>query len=160
MLFLVLLGAVAGALVHARRGPAQPTLARTGELIVRYTLVAYCGIPMLLVSIGILAAPERMAEMLPVGPSAPIVAFFGWAYLGMSLAALLALWYSGSFLLAAALPWAVYFAGATIVHLHAPDPEGGHGGALLIFATHGLVSVVLIAGLLMGRPWARLGPPR
>ncbi|MDH3222621.1 MAG: hypothetical protein OEO23_02815 [Gemmatimonadota bacterium] len=157
MLFLVLLGAVTGALVHARRGPGGPSLARTGELIVRYTLVAYCGLPMLMISIGILAAPERMAEMLPVGPPGPIVAFFGWAYLGMSLAALLALWYSGSFLLAAALPWAVYFAGATVVHIHAPG--AGHGGALLIFATHGLVSLVLVAGLAMGRPWAPPVPP-
>ncbi|NNL30777.1 MAG: hypothetical protein HKO77_07125 [Gemmatimonadetes bacterium] len=158
MLSLVLLGAVIGALVHARRDPTRRSPARTGELIVRYTLVAYCGLPMLLISIGILVAPEGMAEILPVGPSAPIVAFFGWAYLGMSLAAVLAPWYSGSALLAAAIPWAVYFAGATVVHLHGPGGHG-HGGALLVFATHGLVSVILVAGLAMARPGARVAPP-
>ena len=147
MFILLLIALLTAAGIHAYRHPDRSS-GRTGETFLVYILVGYCGIPMLAVSIGILAAPERMAEMLPVGGSTPIVAFFGWAYLGMSLIAILALRFRGTFLLGPAVAWGVYFAGATVVHLHQVPAGDGHGGLLFIFSTHGLVSVLLAGALI------------
>lgn len=144
MFTLLLMACVLAAGVHfMRTGDRTPQ--RMGELVLLYVLVGYCGVPMLAISVGILAAPDQMATMLPIGEPGPVVAFFGWAYLGMSLLPVLALRYRGTFLIAPAVCWGVYFAGATVVHLHGDSGSGSipHGSMLAIFATHGLVSLVL-----------------
>ena len=147
MFFAILvLSLLAGAIHASRQNPR--TRERTAELMLVYTLVGYCGVPMLAVSFGILIVPERVAEMLPVGPPTPVVAFFGWAYLGMSIISTMTIWYRGAFMAAAAICWAVYFGGATIVHMHGGGGHGaGHLGVLTTFATHGFLSVILLAGL-------------
>lgn len=144
----LLIACVVAATVHFVRA-GERTSQRIGELVLLYVLVGYCGVPMLVVSLGILAVPERMATMLPVGEPGPVLAFFGWAYLGMSLLPILALKYRGAFLIAPAVCWSVYFAGATVVHLHggSAGESISHGGMLAIFATHGLVSLVLVIAL-------------
>ncbi len=154
MFLLLLIACLLAATVHSLRlDPRTP--GRIGELFLRYVLVGYCGVPMLIVSLGILAVPGHMAAMLPVGAPTQLLAFFGWAYLGMSLIAIMTLRYRGTFLVAPAVCWAVYFAGATIVHRQ--DAPASHGDALHIFATHGLIAVILAValvatGLLSNRP--------
>lgn len=146
-MFLLLLAALlVAATVHSLLA-APRSRQRSGELFLLYLLVGYCGLPMLAVSLGVLVTPERIAEMFPVGPPTPLLSFFGWAYLGMSLLAILALRYRGSYLVGAVLCWSVYWAGATMVHLHAPDHPTSHAGALVVFAVHGLVAVLLVAAL-------------
>ncbi len=161
MFMYLLIACVLAALFHGLRQPER-SRERLGELLLLYVLVGYCGFPMLAVSVGILVAPDRMAEMLPIGASGAVVAFFGWAYLGMSLLSLLALRYRGAYLIGPAVCWAVYFAGATFVHLHGAGAPASHGGMLAIFATHGLVTVLLVTGILMsgllGRHGERAGP--
>ena len=156
-MFAFLIFALAAAAIHATR-LEERTNERIGEIFLLYVLVGYCGLPMLAVSIGILAFPDRMGEMLPIGEPTNVLAFFGWAYLGMSLVSLMALRYRGPYLIAPAVVWGVYFAGATAVHLHGPETASHltHGGVLATFATHGLVTVVLgialaISGLLKQR---------
>ncbi len=160
MFVLLLFGCVLAAAIHALR-LRERTTERIGELVLLYVLVGYCGVPMVAVSVGILAAPERMAEMLPIGEPGPVVAFFGWAYLGMSLLPLLALRYRGTFLIAPVVCWGVYFAGATFVHLHGGGGgAASHGGMLAVLATHGLVTVILAIGLFMSGLLGRsAGPP-
>lgn len=149
MFTLLLAALLVAATIHSYR-LEERTTARIGEIFLLYVLVGYCGVPMLAVSLGILAAPTWMAEMLPVGPPTAVVAFFGWAYLGMSVSAILALRYRGQYLIGPAVCWAIYFLGATAVHLHGPgaDSHMSHGGLLVILANHGLVAVLLGVALL------------
>jgi hypothetical protein len=60
------------------------------------------------------------------------------------------LWYRGNFLVAPAVVWAVFFAGATLIHLEDLHRKGvmTHASLIHIFATHALISILLIAGLL------------
>lgn len=153
MFTLLIVGIVAGAIIHSFR-LTERTPAAIGEVFLVWVLVGYCGLPMLAVSVGILAAPERMAEMLPIGEPTNVVAFFGWAYLGMSLMATLALWFRGAFLIGPAVCWALYFLGATAVHLHGSGAHAmGHGGLLATLATHLLITVLLVVALGASRLW-------
>lgn len=160
-MFALLLGAVlVAAGIHIAR-LAVRTTERMAEVALRWLLVGYCGIPMVAVSIFLLARPDGAAEILGFTPGNPFQAFLGWAYLGMSLIAAGALRYRGTYLVGPAVCWAVFFAGATAVHL-----GGAHGGAtthveaLRILATHGLISVLLAVALLAGasRPGGREAP--
>ncbi len=121
---------------------AVPRIAQIGLL---YLLVGYCGIPMSAVSVWLLVSPDRAAASFGFSPG-PLLAFFGYAYLGMSLLSILALRYRGSFLIAPAVCCAVYLGGATVVHLreYGERPIHTHGGALEIFASHGLIAVLLV----------------
>ncbi len=152
MFLLLLLLLLAGAAVHSYRLEPR-TRAAVGEIFLRWILAGYCGLPMVAVAIGILAAPERLGEMLPVGPPSPVLAFFGWAYLGMALSGLLALRYGGTYLIGPAVCWAVYFLGATLVHLHGPAAAShlSHGGILATLATHGGISLILLVALAAAR---------
>ncbi len=92
--------------------------------------------------------------MFGVGAAGPLLGFFGYAYLGMSLVAVLALWYGGTFLVAATLVWAVYLGGATVVHLS----QFGHpsaGAVVEIVASHGLIAVLLVTALIVSGAWRR-----
>lgn len=143
--------------VHIRRSGGAGR-ARGGELLLRYLLAGYCGIPMVVVASLLLIHPHEMAHILGVEPDHPFGRFFGWAYLGMALAATLTLRFRGTYMIGPAIVWAVFFAGATIVHI---DMSGGaaamgHGGLLFILAAHGLVSALLLAGLWTSGVWRRL----
>lgn len=159
MFFPLLLILVLAGSVHAF-GVRGSTPGRPGEVFLVWILGGYCGAAMVLVSLGILVAPDRMGELLPVGAAdGHILRFFGWAYLGMSVTAFLSIPLRGPFLVGPAVTWAIYFAGATEVHIHhapPPDSPGGpsHGEVLGILATHLLVSVLLAFGVAW-RQWSR-----
>lgn len=157
MFFYLLLVVLAAAAIHAARS-ADRSPERIGRLALLYILVGYCGVPMLAVSVATLAWPERVAGILGFPPGNPFQAFLGVAFLAMSLLSILALRYRRSFLIAPALCWAVFFAGATVIHLRdfAGRDALTHGGILHIFGSHGLISILLIAALwLSGLPRER-----
>lgn len=147
--------------VHFRRS-AVHTRGRGGELLLRYVLAGYCGLPMLVVAGVALIHPHETAHVLGVEPDHPFGAFLGWAYLGMALAATLTLRFRGAYLIGPAVVWAIFFAGATTVHL---DMGGGaasmgHGGLFFILAAHALISVLLVVGLWTSGVWREAGPPK
>jgi len=150
--FLIILAVVlVGAAAHvALRGRTRE---RVGELVLLWTLVGYCGIPMLVVAGMLLVHPHETAEVFGFPPDNPIAVFFGWAYLGMALSAVVSLRYRGPYLVAPALTWATFFLGATFVHLGEGHGGGTHAGALAIVATHGLISLILVAALVASGAW-------
>ena len=143
LLVLLLLAATAHAALSRERTPR-----RVAEIVLLYLLVGYCGVPMLAVSVWILVSPERAASGFGFGATHPLLDFFGWAYFGMSLLSLLALRYRGTFLVAPVIVWATYLGGATLVHL-----QESHGRALEIFASHGLIAVLLVGVLIATGAW-------
>ena len=149
---LILLLLVASAHVALRR---PRTLARTGTTFLVYLLVGYCGLPMVVVSIWSLARPDQTASMLGFPPGGPFQQFFGVAYLGMAIISLLTPFLRRSFLIGPALCWAVFFAGATAIHFadESAHQTLTHGSMLAIFATHGLISVLLLIALAASRAW-------
>jgi len=147
LLVLLLLAATVHAAVLRER-----TVGRVAELVLLYLLVGYCGVPMLAVSIWVLVSPERAAAGFGFSTAGPLLDFFGWAYLGMSLLSLLALRYRGAFLVAPVVVWAVYLGGATLVHL-----QESQGRALEIVASHGVIAVLLIGALIASGAWRERG---
>ena len=145
LLALLLLAATVHAAVLQER-----TVSRIAELALLYLLVGYCGVPMLAVSLWVLVSPAQASAAFGFTAGGPLLAFFGWAYLGMSLLSLLALRYRGVFLVAPVVVWGVYLGGATAVHL-----QGSPGHALEIFASHGLIAVLLVTALLASDAWRR-----
>lgn len=143
LLALLLLAATVHAAVLRDR-----TVGRVAELVLLYVLVGYCGVPMLAVSIWVLVSPERAASGFGFDAARPLLDFFGWAYLGMSLLSLLALRYRGTFLIAPVVVWTVYLGGATLVHL-----QGAQGRALEVVASHGLIAVLLVGTLIASGAW-------
>jgi hypothetical protein len=155
---LLLLAVLLAASIHVAM-LKERTLPKGGELFLRYILVGYCGVPMVAVSVGVLVSPDRAADILGFPAGNPFQDFLGYAYLGMSLVAVLALRYRGTFLVGPAVGWTVFFAGATAVHLKTMG-EGGrmtHGDALYIFAVHGLISVLLAVALVVSGVWKGAG---
>jgi hypothetical protein len=146
--FLLLLALLVATSVHALV-TKQRAIRGIAQLALLYLLVGYCGIPMLAVSVWFLVNPAQASAMFGFSPG-PVLTFFGYAYLGMSLISVLALRYRGRFLIAPAVCWAVYLGGATLVHFHENVGGAGHmhGGALEIFASHGLIAVLLVICLL------------
>lgn len=145
-MFLLLLALLlAAAAVHVAR-TAERTARRTGELVLLYLLVGYCGVPMLILSLVGLAAPEQAVELFGI-PGRNTQGLVALATLGLSLVAVMALRYRGTYLIGPAVAWAVALGGGTFFHLH-EGPAQSHGGALVIFATHGLIALVLLGALL------------
>lgn len=137
-MFLLLLALLlAAAAVH---------LARTGELVLLYLLVGYCGVPMLILSLVGLAAPEQAVELFGI-PGRNTQGLVALATLGLSLVAVMALRYRGTYLIGPAVAWSVALGGGTFFHLH-DGTMGTHGGALAVFATHGLIALILLGALL------------
>ena len=122
MFFYLLLASAALATVHILLS-AEKTLARAGEIVLLYFLVGYCGVATLLVSLYSLIQPNDVAAILGYPAGNPFQNFTSYALIGMSVPSVLALWYRGTFLVAPALSWATFFAGATFVHMH--DHGGG-----------------------------------
>jgi hypothetical protein len=147
----LLLAAAIHAALRADRSPAK-----VAELGLLYLLVGYCGVPMLAVSLGALLNPQGAAAILGF-TTGPLLSFFAWAYLGMSIIALLSLRYRGTYLVAPVVVWAVYLLGATQVHLQGTTQAGGHlhAGPLEVFASHGLIAVLLLVALAVSGAWRR-----
>lgn len=143
LLALLLLAAT----VHAALLPTRTT-SRVAEIGLLYLLVGYCGVPMLAASLWVLINPGHAAAGFGFTAGGPLLAFFGWAYLGMSLLSLLALRYRGAFLVAPVVVWAVYLGGATAVHMQESPRR-----TLEIFASHGLVAALLAVALLASGAW-------
>lgn len=146
MFIALLLALLAAAVLHGwKTGPR--TKSRFAELIIVYLLVGYCGVVMLGVGVFILVAGERAAAMLGTPPGNLFQQFFGFAYVGMALIATLSIWLRGTYLLAPVLCWSIYFLGATYIHVvdYAAAGYLNVGTFLLIFATHALVPVLLLA---------------
>lgn len=154
-MFVLLLAALLIAwAVYVRRSDPR-TRARGGELLLRYVLAGYCGVPMLVVAGALLLHPHATAHLLGVEPDHPFGRFFGWAYLGMAVAATLTLRFGGTYLIGPAVAWAVFFAGATAVHIEMSGGTTamGHGGLFFVLAGHALVSALLAVGLLTSGVW-------
>ncbi len=160
MLFhLALFVALAGAGLHIFRLSSRGT-AKVGEVILLWVLVGYCGVPMMgFVGYGILY-PDELARITGFPPDSPFQTFTTWALLGMALASTLSLRFRGTYLIGPAIAWAVFFVGATAIHLSQSGHAGaGHAGALthsnmlMILATHGLISVILLVSLGMSGVW-------
>jgi hypothetical protein len=134
---------------------ARPTLRRGGEIVMVYVLAGYCGIPMLLVSGFSILRPDLTAAHLGFPGGSPFQSFVAVALLGMGTMATMSAWFRGRFLVAPAVCWTVFFAGATIIHLADYGHRGAltHGSALLIFATHGLIAVLLLGSLVLSGAW-------
>ena len=64
--------------VHVRRIPRRP--GARGELLLRYVLIGYCGIPMVIVALLFLVHPHEGAEVLGLEPDHPFGLFLGWAF--------------------------------------------------------------------------------
>ena len=135
--------------IHVAR-MKERTLRRAAEVGLLYILVGYCGIPIVAVTIGSLVWPDRAAEILGFPTGNPFQHFVSYALLGMAVLSLLGLRYRGTFLIGPAACWAIFFAGATAVHLSDFGEKGAltHGSMLHVFASHGLISLLLAAALL------------
>lgn len=136
----------------SRRGDREGA----GELLLRYLLVGYCGVPMLIVALLVLVHPHEMAHVIGVEPDHPSTVFLGWAYLGMATIATLSTRFAGAYLVAPTLVWATFLAGATFVHLGpmaGAGTHGGHLGVLEIFTAHGLVSLLLVGAAWKADVW-------
>lgn len=149
MFLYLLLAVLLGAALHIGLG-GDRSMRRAGELGLVWLLAGYCGIPMVVVSLLGLVHAHEVAHHLGFPADNPFQHFLTVAYLGMSVIAVLAIRFRGVYLLGPAVVWAIFFAGATFVHLSQPAGTGtvDHGNVLFVFATHGLISVLLVAGLL------------
>jgi hypothetical protein len=149
-MFVILLAVVlVAASIHVARLDERTT-PRIGEIGLLYLLVGYCGVPMVVVSVGSLVSPDHAADVLGFPAGNPFQTFLGFALLGMSLLSLLALRYRRTFLIAPAICWSVFFAGATFIHLKDFGARGAlsHGDIFHIFASHGLVALLLVVALI------------
>ena len=154
MFFVLLVILLAAASAHVAF--TKPRIVTRGaRIFLLYLLVGYCGIPMVLVSWWCLARPGEAASVLGFPPGGPFEQFFAVAYLGMSITSLLAPFLRRSYVIGPAVCWAVFFAGATAIHFmdESAHQTLTHGSALAIFATHGLISLLLLIALFMSRAW-------
>lgn len=151
-LFLALV--VVGAAVQIARMSARSS-DRIGEAILVWVLVGYCGIPMIGFMAYGLMHPVEMAHLTGFEEGSPFQIFITWALLGMGVAATAAFRYRGTYLVGPALAWAIFFIGATSIHFGQYGADGTltHGTMLMIFATHGLISVLLVGSLWASGVW-------
>lgn len=158
MFLLLLLAVLVGAGVHVAIVKDR-SMRRVGEIVVVWVLVGYCGIPMVFISAAGLIHPEGLAMHLGFPTGNPFQTFMTVAYLGMAIIAVLAVKLRGVYLVAPVVSWSVFFTGATFIHLHVSNGGGhvGHGVALGILGTHGLIAVILVAGLVMSQAWKQAG---
>lgn len=140
------------AAVQIARLPRK-SAASAGEAILVWVLVGYCGIPMMAFMAFGLMHPVEIARLTGFESGSPFQTFVTWALLGMGLSATLALRLRGTYPVGPALSWAVFFLGATGIHLgqYREAGELDHGTALVVFVTHGLVSVILLGALWTAR---------
>lgn len=150
VLFLVLVAAG----VHIARLSTRSTQ-RIGETILIWVLVGYCGIPMIgFMGFGLMH-PSDLAALTGFPAGSPFQTFTTWALLGMGVVAALGLRYRGAYLIGPAVAWAVFFIGASAIHVEQFRATGAltHSSLLLILVTHGLISVILLGSLWASGVW-------
>jgi len=159
MWFLFWVMLLVGGVMHARLG-SDKSPGRLAELCLVYLLVGYCGVGTMLLGIAALVHGAQLAAHLGVPAGNPIQVWTGFAIVGMSATAILGAWLRGNYLIGPVVTWAIFFAGATYAHLHADAVRGHETSAMSaawIFATHALISVLLVTLLLMSRAAGRRG---
>ena len=132
------------AVVHARvRYPATP--GAMAEMLLIYVLVGYCGVQQIVMGAAILLTSGRVLLHFGFQPgSQPTFVWDSFLLFGGGIIAMLAIWKRDSYLLAPVLMWS----GATYAHIHLNSANGiplTWESTAGIFATHGLISVLLIS---------------
>lgn len=145
MFLAILVVVLLAAAIHIARLPERGS-GQGGRIALVYVLVGFCGVPMLILSLLGLAAPERAVELFGV-PGRNVQGGVALVFLAISVTAVMALRYRGAYLIGPTVAWAVVLGGGTFFHLH-DGSAATHGGALTIFATHGLVALLLLAALI------------
>lgn len=134
------------AVVHARiRYPATP--GAMAEMLLIYVLVGYCGVQQIVMGAAILLTGGRVLLHFGFQPGQPTFVWDSFLLLGGGITSILAIWKRDSYLLAPVLMWSVFFAGATYAHIQLNRANGfppTWQSTAWIFATHGLISVLLI----------------
>ena len=152
-MFLLILGALLiGLAIHVALLKPR-TARRAGEAALLWLLVGYCGVATLGHSVLSLLRPVELAAYHGFDSAGPFQAFVGVALAAMSVSSLLCLRYRGVYLIGPAVCWTVFFAGATVVHLAEAGETLSHDGAVAIFASHGLVALLLASALVASQVW-------
>ncbi len=149
------------AVVHARmRYPA--TAGAMAEMLLVYVLVGYCGVQETVMGAAILLTGGRVLFHFGFQPgSQPTFVWDSFLLFGGGTISILAIWKRDSYLLAPVLMWSVFFAGATYAHIQLNRANGYPPtwvSTAGIFATHGLISVLLISFYLASRRYRASRP--
>jgi hypothetical protein len=143
LIFVLLIAAV----VHARvRYPGTP--GAMAEMLLVYVLVGYCGVQQIVMGAAILLTGGRVLVHFGFHPGQPTFVWDSFLLLGGGIISILAIWKRDSYLLAPVLMWSVFFAGATYAHIQLNNANGfppTWESTAAIFATHGLISILLIS---------------
>jgi uncharacterized protein DUF6790 len=152
----LLIGLLVGAGIHVA-AQSDRSVRRIGEIGLLWVLVGYCGWAMLVHSAEGLLQPMVVADFHGFPEGGIYQTFTSLALLAMAASAVLAPWYRGSYWIGPALSWAIYFGGATLVHLQEEAASGPIPARTVaaIFTTHGLIGVLLVVFLLMSGVLAR-----
>lgn len=146
MWFIFIILSIVAAIVHARL--TQPrTRQRLAELCLVYLLAGICGILQIAFGFAILLAGDRVAAHMHVPPGNPEQVWMAYLVFGMGVIGTLAIWLRGRCLIAPALGWAIFFAGATYAHINASAIAGhppSFSSLSTIFLSHGLTSLLLV----------------
>jgi hypothetical protein len=112
-----------------------------------YLLVVYHGFIMLAIGLFVLFAGEQAAAMLSALPGNVFQEFFAFAYIGMAISAIPAIWWRGNYLIAPVLCWSVYFFGATYIHITEYWEAGKLTVNLLVWIlmTHAATPLLMLA---------------
>jgi len=150
MWFLMLIAALIAGFIHSRwRGYPR---ARCAETMLVWVLATYCGIAQLLLGSAMLI--HQSPIVLPVEIDPAVMLWVGLLIVGAGATGTLSIFRRGDFLLAPVVSWSIFWGGATFAHLNFDSVHGHAGGlhaALWIFATHGLVAVVLVTLYVLSR---------
>lgn len=158
MFHFILLLVLAGATVQILRQTAR-SAAGAAEIILRWVLVGYCGVPMAAYMTYGLVHPVEIARMTGFDSGSPFQTFVMWALLGMAISAVLAIRGNPLLTVGPAISWAVFFVGATFIHLRQYSEAGAlsHHALLIILVTHGLISLILLSTLWLSGAWREPG---
>jgi hypothetical protein len=125
------------------------------EMLLVYVLVGLCGVQEIVLGAAILLTGGRVLLHFGFQPgSQPTFVWDSFLLFGGGTISILAIWKRDSYLLAPVIMWSVFFAGATYAHIQLnwtngyPPTWTSMAG---IFATHGLISVLLIGFYLASR---------
>jgi hypothetical protein len=160
LLLIVLL--VIAAVAHARiRYPATP--GAMAQVLLIYVLAGYCGAQQIAMGAAMLVTGGRVLTHFGFQPGGqPTFVWDSFLLIGGGIISVLAIWKRDSYLLAPVLLWSVFFAGATYAHIHMNSANGFAPtlqSTAWIFATHGLISVLLIGSYLASRRFRARSAP-
>jgi hypothetical protein len=151
MWFALLILSLVAAGIHLNSRPARPKAA-SAELVLVYLLAGYCGFAQIARSIAVLVLGQPLMGHVQFTPGDPAVMWLGFFGLGCGLIGALTIWRRGSFLLAPVLVWSIFWTGTTLAHIRLDgwnDVVESWPSMLWIFATHGLIAVLLVVFYLL-----------